>query len=463
MSRWPATELATPERGWRRPGRDPVSVTAVNSPIRIGLLGCGNVGGALVELVAADAERIEERTGVRIELAAVAVRSAAKDRGVALDPALVTTDAAAVVERDDIDIVVELIGGIEPARQLVTSALRSGKSVVTGNKELLANYGHELWELAEECRRDLLFESAVGGGIPVVRALRESLIGEEVGRVIGIVNGTTNFILSAMSDSGKAYAAALSEAQTLGYAERDPTADVEGFDAGAKAAILASIAFGTKVVAGDVYHEGIASISQDDIGFAARMGYDIKLLAICERSPDGVSVRVHPAMVPRTHPLAGVRGSYNALFVEGAAAGDLMFYGAGAGGRPSASAVLGDIIEAAANRIAGAHSSLGSFRASKVVPIDGTSSPFYVHLEVADQPGVLAAVAEVFGRHGVSIRSMEQVAIADRSGERRARLVFITHSASESAVQQTLRDLRRLSVGCEVTSTIRVVADEAED
>jgi homoserine dehydrogenase len=432
----------------------------VERTVTIGVLGCGNVGAALVELIGTQEDSIARRTGVRLRVGAVAVRSLSKERGVALDPSLLTTDAHEVVTDPDIDLVVEVIGGIEPARELISTALKGGKPVVTANKELLANVGVELFGDADAAGVDLLFEAAVAGGIPIVRPLRESLVGEPVNRVMGIVNGTTNYILTKMAEEGWTYAAALAEAQSLGYAERDPTADVEGFDAGAKAAIIATIAFGAKVVAGDVYHEGISGLTQTDIDFASRLGYVIKLLAIAERFDDGsVAVRVHPAMVPVAHPLASVRDSFNAVFVEGDAVGDLMFYGRGAGGFPTASAVLGDVIDAAANLAKGAHASIGSFGRAEMRPVDELRSPYYVNLEVRDQHGVLAAVAGVFGAHEVSIRSMEQELLADGEGtpDGAARLIFITHAAREADVRATLHELRGLDTVRSVGSVLRVV------
>ena len=426
----------------------------------IGVLGCGNVGAALVELIERQGDEIAARTGLRLQVGRVAVRSTSKERAVSLAPELLTTDAHAVVTDPDIDLVVEVIGGIEPARELISTALKGGKPVVTANKELLANVGVELFADADAAGVDLLFEAAVAGGIPIMRPLRESLVGEPVSRVMGIVNGTTNYILTKMAEEGWTYAAALAEAQSLGYAERDPTADVEGFDAGAKAAIIATIAFGAKVVAGDVYHEGIASITQTDIDFAARLGYVIKLLAISERFEDGtVAVRVHPAMVPQAHPLAAVRDSFNAVFVQGGAVGDLMFYGRGAGGFPTASAVLGDVIDAAANLAKGTHATLGTFGRAEMRPVDELSSPYYVNLEVRDRHGVLATVAGVFGAHEVSIRSMEQEAL-DPGGDTptgAARLIFITHAAREADVRATLHELRGLDAVLSVGSVLRVV------
>ncbi|MCU1389425.1 MAG: hom [Ilumatobacteraceae bacterium] len=422
--------------------------------VRIGVLGCGNVGAALVQLIAQQADAIEARTGLRLQVTRVAVRNMSREREVTLPDGVLVRDAHAVVDDPDVDLVVEVIGGIEPARELIVTALGKGKPVVTANKELLANIGTELYAAADSAGVDLLFEAAVAGGIPLIRALRESLRGEPIVRVLGIVNGTTNFILTKMTEEAADYGAALSEAQRLGFAERDPTADVEGFDAGAKAAIMATISFGTKVVAGDVYHEGISGVTAGDIAMATRLGYVVKLLAICEQDQitGEVAVRVHPAMVPKHHPLASVRESYNAVFVEGAAVGSLMFYGRGAGGMPTASAVLGDVIDAAVNLRQGTHGSLGSFGRAKIRPIDETSSEYLISLDVADRPGVLHAVAGVLARNDVSVRAMEQEGLRDD-----ARLVFITHSAKESAIQSCLRELRDLDVVTRIGSLLRVI------
>ena len=424
--------------------------------IRLGVLGCGNVGAALVRLVDQQAASIEARTGLRVEVGKVAVRNLSAPREVSLPEGVLTRDAHAVVADPDIDVVVEVIGGIEPARELITTALRNGKPVITANKELLANVGAELYAVSDEVGVDLLFEAAVAGGIPVIRALRESLRGEPITRVMGIINGTTNFILTKMTEEGADYSAALSEAQRLGYAERDPTADVEGFDAGAKAAIIATIAFGAKVVAGDVYHEGISRISAHDIAMATRLGYVVKLLGIAELDPSNgdVAVRVHPTMVPRTHPLASVRDSFNAVFVEGGAVGQLMFYGRGAGGSPTASAVLGDVLDASLNLVAGTHGSLGQFHRATIRPIDETSAEYLLSMDVADRPGVLHAVTGVFARNGVSIRAAEQ----EGNGPD-ARLVFITHEARESAMQATVRELRTLDVVRNVGGLLRVIGN----
>ena len=347
--------------------------------LKIGLLGCGNVGGALAELLTARRDAISTRTGVDLSLGAIAVRSVSKHRDVVVDANLLTTDTIGVVQDPGIDLIVEVIGGIEPARELILRALELGKPVITGNKELLANHGAELYAAAAAAGVDLLFEAAVAGGIPLIRPLRESLIGEDVTRVMGIINGTTNYILTQMTEHGAGYTDALADAQGLGYAESDPTADVEGFDAGAKAAIIASIVYGASVVAGDVYHEGISNITVTDIEMAKRLDHVIKAVAVIEggENADGepeIAVRVHPAMIPGDHPLASVNDSFNAVFVEGASVGDLMFYGRGAGGGPTASAVLGDVIDAAVNKVAGTAATIGNLQRAKIRSIDALSS-----------------------------------------------------------------------------------------
>jgi homoserine dehydrogenase len=427
-----------------------------SSVVRIGLLGCGNVGAALVQLVERQADVIEARTGVRLQISRVAVRNISRDREVNLPDGVLTRDAHSVVNDPTVDVIVEVMGGIEPARELIAEAISHGKPVITANKELLANVGHELWAQSDAAGVDLLFEAAVAGGIPLIRALRESLRGEPVTRVMGIVNGTTNFILTKMTDEGADYSAALSEAQRLGFAERDPTADVEGFDAGAKAAIIASIAFGARVVAGDVYHEGISGVTAADIAIARRLGYVVKLLAIAEKIDDTetIAVRVHPAMVPMNHPLASVRDSYNAVFVEGDAVGQLMFYGRGAGGFPTASAVLGDVIDAAVNLQKKTFGSIGSFKRVPVMPIDETSSQYLIGLDVEDKPGVLHSITGVFANHGVSIRAAEQEGMGED-----ARLVFITHRAREADVQACVSEFRKSPAVRRASGLIRVIGE----
>jgi len=427
--------------------------------VRVGVLGCGNVGAALVDIVRTRADAIEERTGIRLEIARVAVRNISAPREVEVGEDLLTRDAMAVVTDPEIDLVVESIGGIEPARELILAALAHGKPVVTANKELLANVGAELYAAADGAGLDLLFEAAVAAGIPFIRVLRESLYGEPITRILGIINGTTNYILTKMTDAVDAggdadYGAALKDAQSLGYAERDPTADVEGYDAGAKAAIIATVAFGKRVVAGDVYHQGISEITASEIAIARRLGYVVKLLGIVERDgdTDEVSVRVHPTMVPDHHPLATVRDSFNAVFVEGDFVDSALFYGRGAGGAPTASALLGDVIDAAINLRAGTHGSVGALSKATIKPIDETSAEYLLGLDVADQPGVLHAVTGVFAEHGVSIRVAEQ----EGNGPD-ARLVFITHEAREKDVQATVRELNSLDVVLKVGGLIRVI------
>jgi homoserine dehydrogenase len=424
------------------------------TPLRVGLLGCGHVGGALAALIVNDGPRIAARTGIDLELGSVAVRSRSRERSAPVPDGLFTTDAHTVVADPSIEIVVEVIGGIEPARTLILEALKAGKPVVTANKELIANCGTELFEAAASAGVDLLFEAAVAGAIPLIRPLRESLAGERVRRVMGIVNGTTNFILTRMAESSTSYHDALAEAQSLGYAERDPTADVEGYDAAAKAAILANVAFGAKVVAGDVYREGISGITTADMAVAERLGFVIKLLAIVEGDDDGVAVRVHPAMLPATHPLASVRDSFNAVFVEGEAAGQLMFLGRGAGGMPTASAVLGDLLDAAHNLRGGVAGRTVTLRSVPQYPIDDLISAYCLTLVVADKPGVLHAVSGSLGAHRVSVRSMEQ----EGAGGGEARLVFVTHPALEGDVQACLHELRGLDVVHRVDGLLRVVA-----
>ncbi|MFM8236919.1 MAG: homoserine dehydrogenase [Actinomycetota bacterium] len=428
------------------------------APVRVGILGCGNVGAALVRALADDGDLVAGRTGVRLEVARVAVRDVSRSRAVELAPGVLTTDAAAVVADPAVDVVVEVVGGIDPARELVLTALAAGKPVITANKELLARHGAELFAAAAEAGVDLLFEAAVAGGIPLMRPLRESLVGERIRRVMGIVNGTTNYVLTRMTEAGSDFAAAVAEAQALGYAEQDPTADVEGFDAAAKAAIIASIAFGARVTADDVHREGITAITADDIAAAGDLGYVVKLLAVAEARDGAVGVRVHPAMVPVAHPLASVRGSFNAVFIEGSNVGQLMFYGRGAGGGPTASAVLGDLIDAAKNLRAGARgATIGALVDRPIASIADTESRFYVSLDVIDRPGALAAITGVFGRYGVSIESVRQ----EGRGEG-ARLIFVTHVAREADLGATIAEIGGLEVVGRVGSVLRVVGGEDE-
>ncbi len=422
--------------------------------VRVALLGCGNVGGALAEILLTRSDDVAARTGIRLELVGIAVAHPDKPRPAAVDAELVSTDATALVERDDVDVVVEVIGGLHPAHELVETALRHGKPVVTANKALLATAGAELAEVAAAAGVDLLYEAAVAGAIPVIRPLRESLAGEQIVRVMGIVNGTTNYILTRMEEEGASYGDVLKEAQDLGLAERDPSADVDGHDAAAKAAILAALAFGSDVVDADVHREGISGLSAADLAYANKLGYSVKLLAIAEFIDGGpeLSVRVHPAMVPRTHPLAAVRGAFNAVFVEGAVSGELMLYGRGAGGGPTASAMLGDLVDASRNLLAGAPAPAPKRTSTTVRDQNDMRSAFYLSMNVADRPGVLAAVAKIFGDHNVSIRAMEQEGMAEE-----ARLIFLTHVAREGDLLATIDELRQLQAVDRVSGVLRVI------
>ena len=423
--------------------------------LKVALLGCGNVGSQVARLLREEADELAVRIGARLEIAGIAVRRLSHPRP-GIDPALLTTDPMDLATRPDIDIVVEVVGGIEPARSVLLAAMKNGKSVVTANKALLAEHGEEIHAASRAFGADLYYEAAVAGAIPLLRPLRESLAGDTVHRVLGIVNGTTNFILDRMDSAGSDFSESLEEAQALGYAEPDPTADVEGFDAAAKAAILASLAFHTRVTAADVYREGITEVSAADIASAKLLGRTVKLLAICERSGDGVAVRVHPAMIPRSHPLAAVGGAYNAVFVEAKSAGQLMFYGAGAGGTPTASAVLGDLVAVARNRVAGTRGPEPSTYAElPVLPMGDTLTRYHVSLDVADRPGVLAPVAEAFARHGVSIQAVRQTS---RGTE--ALLIIVTHVARDAALATTVSELQALPVVRAVASVMRVEGEE---
>jgi homoserine dehydrogenase len=445
--------------GGGAPASLPWPAMSAPTTIRVGLLGCGNVGGSLVELLAARGDDIAARAGLRFEIGPVAVRSLDKPRVPQLDPSHLTTDPTQVVEDPDVDVVVELMGGVEPAHTLVAKALANGKPVITANKALLAEVGAELFAVADTAGVDLLFEAAVAGGIPFIRPLRESLAGEHIFRVMGILNGTTNYILTKMTEEGTSYAAALAEAQELGYAEPDPTADVEGHDAAAKAAIIGSIAYGSQIVPSDVAVEGITHIGRDDINQATKMGYVVKLLAIVESfGVDGVSARVHPTLVPEHHPLAAVREAFNAVFVEGEAVGELMFYGRGAGGVPTASALLGDLIDAANNLIKGAHASITTGEPAPILPVDQLRSEYYLNVDLEDRPGALAAVAGIFGQRGVSIRAMEQLDTEELDLDDAARVLFITHRAREADLRATLDDLREHADVREVNTVLRVLA-----
>ena len=429
--------------------------------IGVAVLGLGNVGSQVVRIIEESADDLTARIGAPLVVRGIGVRRVAADRGVPLD--LLTDDIEALVSRDDVDIVVELMGPVEPARKAILSALEKGKSVVTANKALMAVSAGELAQAAENAHVDLYFEAAVAGAIPVIRPLTQSLAGDSVLRVAGIVNGTTNYILSEMDSTGADYTSALADASALGYAEADPTADVEGYDAAAKAAILASIAFHTRVTADDVYREGITNVTSADFVSARALGCTIKLLAICERltNDEGqqrVSARVYPALVPLDHPLASVNGAFNAVVVEAEAAGRLMFYGQGAGGAPTASAVLGDLVMAARNRVQGGRGPRESKYAKlPIAPIGFIPTRYYVNMNVADRPGVLSAVAAEFSKREVSIAEVRQEGMVDEGGQRcGARIVVVTHQATDAALSETVAALRDLEVVQSINSVLRM-------
>ena len=421
--------------------------------IRVGLLGCGVVGGATLRILTRQQEELAVRAGARIEVVKVAVRDPARERDVDVAPGVFTSDPGEVTRDPSIQIVVEAMGGLEPTADLVIESIRSGKHVVTANKELLSTVGGEVLAAAAAHGVDVLFEASVGGGIPIIRPLRESLAGDRVHRVMGIVNGTTNFILTRMSETGESFADALAEAERLGYTEADPSADIDGHDAAAKLAILATLAFGSTVLAVDIQREGITSVTPDDIAAAHELGYEVKLVAVGEEEGGEIAVWVHPAMLPKTHPLAAVRGVFNAIFVEGDNVGELMFLGRGAGGAPTASAVASDVVEIARNIVSGGRSpsSAGYARRARMRPSAETDVRYYMVLSVLDQPGVLAAVAGAFAQHDISISSVRQEGTGDR-----ATLMLITHLASQGRHEATFADLESLEVVKEIASKMRV-------
>jgi len=420
--------------------------------IGIGILGAGIVGGTLIRRLTQDGAAVAAKTGLDLEVRRVAVRSPGRRRPFTLPDSIITTRPQEVVEDPEVELVVEVMGGRDPAFDLVGRALQLGKPVVTANKELIAARGPELLEAAARAGVPLLFEAAVGGAIPIIRPLTETLAGERIERVMGIVNGTTNFILTRMADEATDFAAALAEAQDLGYAEADPTADVTGADAASKASILASLAFATWVGPDRVFREGIAGISPVDLAFAAELGYAVRLLAIAQRTDGGVSARVHPAMIPLHHPLAAIRGATNAILIEGPAVGELLFAGPGAGGEPTATAVLGDVIDAARELRSGSQVVPRiSFQAGSVVDAAEVPTRWYLRLEVADRPGVLARIAGVFADAGVSIRSVWQEGRGDD-----ATLLMVTHEALEKQQRAAASALAHLDVVEEVAAAIRV-------
>ena len=425
----------------------------MREPVKVGFLGCGVVGAAAARILLESGADLEARAGRPIELSKIAVQTLSKDRGIDLDQGSLTTDPWEVVSDPDIDVVVEVIGGVEPARDLVLGSFKAGKHVVTANKELIATYGQQIFDAADGAGVDVLFEGAVAGGIPIIRPMKESLAGDTVRRVMGIVNGTTNFILTRMSETGESFTEALAEAGRLGYTELDPSADIEGHDAASKIAILASLAFNARVVASDVHREGISRVTPADIEAARDLGYAIKLLAVAEKQDDLISARVHTAMIPVTHPLAAVRDVYNAVFVEAKNAGELMFFGRGAGGGPTGSAIVGDIVEIARNMSTGGRSPGCTcyHDNARIRPWDDVPVRYYVVLKVFDKPGVLSEVAGAFARFDVSIASVRQEGFGDE-----ATLVLITHTATEGNHQATFRTLADLDVVEGIESMIRV-------
>ena len=420
--------------------------------LKVGMLGCGVVGSNVARLLQEDSGDFAARSGATLSLAKVAVKNATTKRE-NVPQSIITPDAHSIVNDPSIDIVIEVMGGIEPARELILTAIKNGKSIITANKALLALHGAELFEAADKNGVDLYYEAAVGGAIPILRPMRESIVGDHVHRVMGIVNGTTNYILTKMDEEGSAFADVLKEAQSLGFAEADPTADIEGHDAAAKAAILAGLAFHTRVTSNDVYCEGISKISARDVAVAREMDHVIKLLAIAELTSDNqVSVRVHPTLISRQHPLASVRNAFNAVFVEAESAGELMFYGRGAGGAPTASAVLGDLIAIARNKTRGGEGHGESDYAElSIASIDKVKSRYLIRLDVADKPGVLATVAQLFASHNVSIETVRQSGRGDS-----AELIVATHSAPESSLQKTVDALAKSDVVKSVESVLRI-------
>ena len=416
------------------------------------MLGAGVVGSQIARLLIANKSDLASRAGANLELVSIAVKDSKLKRD-GISAALLTNDAKSIVNDPQIDLVIEVIGGIDPAKDLILTALKNGKSVVTANKALLAKHGAELYAAADKANVDLYYEAAVAGAIPILRPLRESLVGDHVIRLMGIVNGTTNYILTKMDENGAAFTDALKEAQALGFAESDPTADIEGFDAAAKAAILAGLAFHSRVTDSDVYREGISKITAADVKVAKAMEMVIKLLAIAELTPEGaVSVRVHPSLISRTHPLASVRDSFNAVFVEAESAGQMMFYGKGAGGAPTASAILGDLVAVARHKVNGGIGPKESDYADlKIAQIGQTKTRYLIRLNVADKPGVLESVAHVFASHQVSIQTVRQTGAGDK-----AELIVMTHSSNESSLSATVKDLKNLPVVTDVASVLRV-------
>ena len=429
--------------------------------IKIGLLGLGTVGRGVYRILSGNAESIRRKTGARLEVARILVRDRQKDRGLPVDPAVLTTDFREIVEDPEIEIVVEVMGGINPALEYSLAALKNGKSLVTANKDMVALHGRELFEAAAAGRADLLFEGSVGGGIPVIRPLKHCLAANRITRLMGIINGTTNYILSKMTAEGTSFEQALAEARAKGYAEADPSADIEGLDAARKLAILASIAFNSRVSLADVYVEGIGRITARDIAYAGELNYVIKLLGIARETEDGIQARVHPTLIPRFHPLASVNGVFNAIYIQGDAVGNTMFYGRGAGELPTGSAVVADVMEAAKNRLHGVTGLEGCtcFEQKPVLPIGRIESKYYLRLLVTDRPGVLAAIAYAFGDKNVSLASV----IQKHTDGSRAEIVMVTHRVNEQNMRDALAIVEKLSAVEEVCVVLRVEDDYPEE
>ncbi|PKQ27588.1 MAG: homoserine dehydrogenase [Candidatus Anoxymicrobium japonicum] len=427
-------------------------MTDPKHPVRIGLLGCGTIGSGVFHLARKNAAELAEAARRPLEIARILVKDLDEPRTFPADRALMTTDAEIALHDPEIDIFIEVMGGVKPAREFVLDALGRGKSLVTANKELIALHGREIMEAAAKTNAHVRFEAAVGGGIPLIRPLEESLGGDNIMKIMGIVNGTTNYILTRMSTDGSTYAQALAGAQKLGYAEANPSSDIEGDDAANKLAILCSIAFHAGVTADQIYREGISRIRPEDIDNARELGYAIKLLAIAERGDAGISARVHPAMIPLDHPLAGISGNFNAVFVIGESVGELMFYGQGAGSLPTATAILGDVVNIARN-LARPPASTRSYwsREAEIMPIEDVSTRFYVVLKVVDRPGVLAKIAGVFGECDVSLENVVQKGIGDS-----VQIVLITHKVLERNFRAARRGLESLDEVEEIPSVIRV-------
>ena len=431
-------------------------------PLRIALLGAGSVGAQVARLLLENKAELAARVGAELELIGVAVRDINSKRSADIPVELLTTDAESLIVAAD--IVIEVMGGLEPARTYILQALNSGSDVITANKALLATHGTELYETAEQVGAQLYFEAAVAAAIPIIRPLRESLAGDKVNRIIGIVNGSTNYILDRMDSAGLTLEAAMAEATELGYLEADPSLDVEGYDAAQKVAILAALAFHTEVTLDRVYREGITKVTKAQMTAARENGYVIKLLAIAERidadgsGAQGVSARVYPALVPREHPLAAVRGAFNAVFVEAEAAGSLMFYGAGAGGVQTASAVLGDLVSAAKRHVAGGPGLADSVHANlEVLPIERIYTRYQITIQAKDQPGVLAQIANIFADHGVSVETVEQSVNPSEPGKTpTASLMVGTHEATDASLSSVVNSLAASEAVESITSVIRV-------